>query len=301
MHIASDVDRKVQRVAKATPKLNISASRNSGVPQLESAGVAVGSQNQRTSTYRVQQKNYSLELSEDQRSSTTLSDRNVQKGIGRTAKKGKAEFLGNSQVLRESGGSHIGSYKGSIHEILGDWNLDKDTSFMEIHGMKFNVDCGQDDARNAMHQKSSGAQAIVLQNNQVPGIRSLKLHSLGMINFSGSLSSKESRDPKFRSGIGSSHPLSDWRGLLSAILSLIQTARGAQVCLKNSKDFGAMNYQSASKFYKGTHGSFLRVDWAISTSVDTRIRIQPFLDSRIRFQDNLEEAIGWRKHIFDRG
>jgi hypothetical protein len=301
VHIAADLAKQV-RVVAASSKLINSALKNSGISNLNSSRLDAGSQKKSASGYQVQQKKRSIDRSEDQRSSTLHSEQNVNQGVGRTSQKlAKGESLGKSRVLGDSSSSNVGSYKGLAHEMLRAFNLQHNAKFMDIHGMKISIDRAQDDARISTHEKSAGALSKVHQSAHVSGFKPEKLHSLGMVNSVSSPSSKGLQGSSLRSSIGTSHPRSDWRGLFSAILCIVDSARGVQVCERNSKVFGTIIDKSASKIHGGTCGHFLRADWAVPISVDSMIRIQPSMDSRIRFQNKLKEAIGWRKHIFDRG
>jgi len=104
---------------------------------------------------------------------------------------------------------------------------------------------------------------------------------------------------KSRVGSGSGHP--DYYGLLAALNSIIivSNSRGAYSGENNPEV--ARKGPSISEFHRGTYGHFFSVDCARSATNSSAILAGAWLNSRVRYPDSLEEAIRWRKHIFDRG
>jgi len=136
---------------------------------------------------------------------------------------------------------------------------------------------------------------------QTSGPINSQSNSRSMSNSYGQGSSGSAWNNGAKSPIGSGSGLSDWYGLLAALNSIIVVSNSRAADCGGDNCATTRKGPSISEFHRGTYGHFFSVDCVSLTSLSSTLLARTSLNSRVRYPDCLEEAIGWRKHIFDRG
>lgn len=268
---------------------------------LISGGSSKLNQIARTEVWRLQQENF-LEDERNQRSSLVEDSCTGKSGMW----KYQSEFgLGMDRTNNK--GSKMPSsitffkHKNSLQELEKALGSSNNLDLFRAFGLSFNRDRPSDGQDYIMHHNFHGSKAKDhIQSHLVESLHS-NSHDNQRIHPEDSSLHGANVSSHMEIGIGKPHPKSDWRGLLSAILGMIQISRDFSTKGCSSSKAGYMKRKQNPTHCVEAYNLFLETSLDSYASIREAIRAQTIIGTKVRYENALKEAIGWRKHIFDRG